>query len=279
MYGVGQGLQKGVEMAGAFLVPAMRDKMALQNREKLYDKQLKAQSGITDGSALALQTSGPMRAPMGAPMGAGPEDGPGAALAGMPAQASAAANPALTPGQPGQAGVNPGASSPGAGPLAGVEAEAFTPLSEEEVYTMYRNAAEQRTRQQIQTADEMDIARGWQRSFTQLNNVRRSLSAIQNALKDPSGNGAMLLVPQAQDADQARQILSGEYMKLLQQYKPLEQEHTLWDSKRHELGIDPKEIDSDVGVARFLNRKQLQSRSGPKAPSARSVLPNPSRTR
>ena len=258
-YGVGQGLSKGVEMLGNLLVPAMRDKMVMDRRERMFDKELRVNAGMLAGqdAAMARPTSGP------AMPGAGT---PGELLAQAPDINAASKIPSQ--------------QAVGAGPLAGVQSDEFSPMSEEEVFNLYRSAAEQRTLNQIRMADEMDVARGWQRSYSSMTNLKRSLGAIQNALKDQSGNAAMVLVPQAQDPDQARQVLSSEYMKLLQQYKPIEQEWKLWDGKRNELGIDPNEINTDPGIAQWLNRLHQRQRGGALArPGAKSVMPAPSRGR
>lgn len=163
--------------------------------------------------------------------------------------------------------------------MAGIQ-EDFQPLSEDDVYSLYRKSSEERTANQIKMADEMDVARGWNKTYSHLGTLKRSLSVIQGALTDETGNKAMVLVPNAADPNQARQTLAGEYLKLMKQYKPLEQEWKQWDLKRNELGIDPNAIATEPGIAQWLNRRQQMQRGGALAkPGARSVMPAPSRSR
>lgn len=256
-YGIGQGLKEGVNMAGSFIVPAMRDRMVMDRRERMFDKELASNAGMLAGRDAAF----PMR---GTPT-SGAQPSAAETLAGAPTGESMTA----APGGPMDQQPAPGAV------LAGQE-EAFTPLSEQDVYTMYKQAEQQRVTTAIRSADEMDIARGWNRTKTNMDNVRRSLVAIQSAMKDD--NAAMVLVPSAADPQQAKQVLAGEYMKLLPQYKQYDVEFKQWDARRHELGIDPKEISTEPGIAQWLNRKQQQQRGGSSArPGARSVVPTPRR--
>lgn len=270
MSGVGQGLERGVAMAGSFLMPVIRDKMYLDQREKLFNREMSANAGILAGRNISPT-----------PTSAPGETSPAELLSGGAPQSSTGtpakirSNPSLSPFD-----TAPSAATPGAGPLAGVPEESFTPMSDEDVYSLYKQAEQERVTNMTKLADEQDVARGWQKTYSLMSNAKRTLMGLQNALKEESGMAAMVLVPQAQDPSQARQILSNEYMRLLQQYRPLLSEFKLWDSRRHELGIKEEEINSEPGLALYLNRLQQRSKSGSFArPGARSVVPMPSHRR
>ncbi len=259
MYGAGIGVGRGVEMVAPLIMNAMTNKAQLDQRERLFNREMAANAGILAGRDM---TSTPTSRTIQA--------GPGELLAGgatPESPTSGRPNPTLSP-------FDTAPSATGAGPLAGIQDEPFTPMNDQDVYDLYKQAEHERVTNMTKLADEQDVARGWQKTFSQMSNARRTLMGLQNAIKDESGTAAMVLVPQAQDAAQARQILANEYMKLLQQYRPLEAEWKLWEGRRNELGIKAEEIHTEPGLAMYLNRLQQRSRAGSFArPGARSVVP------
>ena len=276
MYGVGQGLERGVGMAAPLIMNAITNRAQMDQRERLFNREMAANAGILAGNTQALR---PKARTVGATPGELLAGGPGPAV---PPSAGAILHEGSSDPMPRRPPMAAQPQTVGAGPLAGVEDDptAYTPLTEEQVYEMYRRAADERTQGQIRMADEMDVARGWQKNYAQLSDLTRTLRVIESALKDETGNRAMVLVPHAQNAAQATQILASEQLKLRQRHQSALGEFKLWDQKRREFGIDEKAINTEPGIAQWLNRRNQDKQGMPTArPGARSIVPAPQRGR
>lgn len=288
MYGVGQGLADGVKTAGQFLIPVLRDKYQRQADEALLDKRLTAEGTLLDkrlnfeAGREGMEMPGQRQAgatPAGAsptaPASRGPMSGatPGEALIaanGMPSPMPAPTQAPLQQVMP--------APMPGMTPGAAM-AQSQDPnesLTTQQLYEMGAKSYRERLANQTRTADEIDVARNWQKNNAVKNNFMRSLKVIEAALRSKDPNQVLMLVPGAEDPAQARQVLAADGLQLRHQLDLTDEEFKLWDQRREELGIDPNEIRNAPDISAYLNRLQMQQRAG--RASGRSVVPRMSRS-